>query len=127
MIREIVKIGDEVLRKKCHSVEKFDAKLHALLDDMYETMQEANGVGLAAPQIGIFSVEQTIEFAGQVSTNKKLVLICPLWLLFVIFALLFFIIFWLVSRARSRKRARRSNTGATSSHEEKSAKEDEED
>ena len=53
MIREIVKIGDEVLRKKCHSVEKFDAKLHALLDDMYETMQEANGVGLAAPQIGI--------------------------------------------------------------------------
>ena len=80
-----------------------------------------------APQIGIFSVEQTIEFAGQVSTNKKLVLICPLWLLFVIFALLFFIIFWLVSRARSRKRARRSNTSATSSHEEKSAKEDKED
>ncbi len=57
-----------------------------------------------APRIGIFSVEQTIEFAGQVSTNKKLVLICPLWLLFVIFAMLFFIIFWLVSRARDRKR-----------------------
>ncbi len=53
MIREIVKQGDEVLRKKCHRVEKFDEKLHALLDDMYETMVEANGVGLAAPQIGI--------------------------------------------------------------------------
>ena len=53
MIREIVKQGDEVLRKKCHRVEKFDEKLHVLLDDMYETMVEANGVGLAAPQIGI--------------------------------------------------------------------------
>ncbi len=53
MIREIVKIGDEVLRKKCHRVEKFDVKLHSLLDDMYETMVEANGVGLAGPQVGI--------------------------------------------------------------------------
>lgn len=53
MLREIIKEGDEVLRKKCHRVEKFDEKLHALLDDMYETMQEANGVGLAAPQVGI--------------------------------------------------------------------------
>ena len=57
-----------------------------------------------APHIGIFSVEQTIEFAGQISTNKKLVLICPLWLLFIIFALLFLIIFWLFSRAKNRKR-----------------------
>ena len=71
-----------------------------------------------APRIGIFSVEQTIEFAGQVSTNKKLVLICPLWLLFVIFAMLFFIIFWLVSRARDRKRqATRSSN--SEKHEEK--------
>lgn len=53
MIREIIKEGDEVLRKKCHKVEKFDLKLHTLLDDMYETMQEANGVGLAGPQVGI--------------------------------------------------------------------------
>ena len=74
-----------------------------------------------APQIGIFSVEQTIEFAGQVSTNKKLVLICPLWLLFVIFALLFFIVFWLFSRARNRKReASRKNA----KHSDKEEKED---
>lgn len=53
MIREIIKEGDEVLRKKCHKVEKFDEKLHALLDDMYETMQQAEGVGLAGPQVGI--------------------------------------------------------------------------
>lgn len=53
MIREVIKNGDEVLRKKCHIVEKFDAKLHSLLDDMYETMQDKDGVGLAAPQVGI--------------------------------------------------------------------------
>ena len=53
MIREIIKQGDEVLRKKCHKQEKFDVKLHSLLDDMYETMVEANGVGLAGPQVGI--------------------------------------------------------------------------
>ena len=52
-IRNIVKIGDDVLRKKCRPVEVFDAKLHALLDDMAETMHDAEGVGLAAPQVGI--------------------------------------------------------------------------
>lgn len=52
-IREIVKDGDPVLNKVCRSVEKFDEKLHILLDDMYETMQKADGVGLAAPQVGI--------------------------------------------------------------------------
>ena len=53
MIREIVKEADDVLRKVCRPVEKFDEKLHLLLDDMYETMLSADGVGLAAPQIGI--------------------------------------------------------------------------
>lgn len=52
-IRNIVKIGDEILRKTCRPVTQFDEKLHALLDDMYETMVDANGVGLAAPQVGI--------------------------------------------------------------------------
>lgn len=66
-----------------------------------------------APQIGIFWVDQTIDFAGETSTNAKLVLICPLWLLFVIFALIFFIIFWLVSRARDRKRAENAAAGRT--------------
>ncbi len=53
MVREIIKEGDEVLRKVCHKVEKFDARLHSLLDDMYETMKKSDGVGLAAPQVGI--------------------------------------------------------------------------
>ena len=52
-IRNIVKFGDDILRKKCREVTVFDDKLWVLLDDMYETMQSANGVGLAAPQVGI--------------------------------------------------------------------------
>ena len=52
-IRKIVKFGDSVLEKECRPVEKFDKKLHQLLDDMKETLADANGVGLAAPQVGI--------------------------------------------------------------------------
>ncbi len=52
-IRNIVKEGDEVLRKKSRVVVKFDERLHILLDDMAQTMYEAHGVGLAAPQVGI--------------------------------------------------------------------------
>ena len=52
-IREIVKEGDECLRKVCRPVEKFDERLAVLLDDMAQTMYEGNGVGLAAPQVGI--------------------------------------------------------------------------
>lgn len=52
-IRNIVKIGDDVLRKTCRSQLSFDDKLASVLDDMAETMYKAEGVGLAAPQIGI--------------------------------------------------------------------------
>lgn len=52
-IRNIVKIGDEVLRKTCRTQLTFDEKLHQILDDMAETMYAAEGVGLAAPQVGI--------------------------------------------------------------------------
>ena len=51
--RIIAKDGDESLRKRCKDVTVFDDKLWTMLDDMYETMQEANGVGLAAPQISV--------------------------------------------------------------------------
>ena len=51
--RNIVKGEDPVLRKKCRDVTVFDDKLWTLLDDMAETMADANGVGLAAPQVGI--------------------------------------------------------------------------
>ena len=53
-IRKIVKLGeDEVLRKRSRKVEKFDKRLEQLLDDMADTMYEADGAGLAAPQVGI--------------------------------------------------------------------------
>lgn len=52
-IREIVKLGDETLRIKCKEVTDFNARLGELIDDMYDTMFKAEGVGLAAPQIGI--------------------------------------------------------------------------
>ena len=52
-IRDIVKDGEPLLRKKSRPVESFDPKLFALLDDMLETMRAADGVGIAAPQVGI--------------------------------------------------------------------------
>ena len=52
-IRQIRVEGDEVLRKKSKEVKVFDEALSELIEDMFETMYEANGVGLAAPQVGI--------------------------------------------------------------------------
>ena len=52
-LRKILTDKDPALHKVCKEVEKFDAKLHKLLDDMADTLEEANGVGLAAPQVGI--------------------------------------------------------------------------
>lgn len=51
-IKEIVKHPASILERKCKKVVKFDEKLATLLDDMYETMKAADGIGLAAPQIG---------------------------------------------------------------------------
>ena len=52
-IRNIIKEGDPVLNKKSRIVEKIDERILTLLDDMKETMYDAYGVGLAAPQVGI--------------------------------------------------------------------------
>lgn len=60
-LREIRYREDEVLYKRCKEVVKFDDKLAILLDDMYETMQKANGVGLAAPQVGILKRAVVID------------------------------------------------------------------
>ena len=51
--REIVKVGDPILKKTSRRVEKFDDKLARLIDDMKETMYKAEGVGLAAVQVGV--------------------------------------------------------------------------
>lgn len=52
-IRNIVKLGDDILRKKCRTQLEFDERLAMILDDMADTMYSAEGVGLAAPQVGI--------------------------------------------------------------------------
>ena len=52
-IRKIVTQGDPILNKKCRPVTDFNRRLHILLDDMKDTLAEAQGAGLAAPQVGI--------------------------------------------------------------------------
>lgn len=52
-LRNILKEGDETLTKHCRPVTDFNERLHTLLDDMIETMNDADGVGLAAPQVGV--------------------------------------------------------------------------
>lgn len=52
-IRNIREIGDEVLTKKCREVTELNERTRQLIDDMLDTMYEANGVGLAAPQVGV--------------------------------------------------------------------------
>ena len=52
-VREIRKKSDEVLKKKCKPVKEINDRVQELIDDMIETMYDANGVGLAAPQVGV--------------------------------------------------------------------------
>lgn len=66
-ILNIVKEGDEVLRKVCRPVEAITPRILTLLDDMLETLHDANGVGLAAPQVGILRRIAIVEVVdGQV-------------------------------------------------------------
>ena len=52
-IRNIRKLGDDILRKKCRAVDVIDDRILTLLDDMADTMRNADGAGLAAPQVGV--------------------------------------------------------------------------
>ena len=52
-LRTIVKKGDPILNKKCRTVTEYNERLHILLDDMKETLADADGAGLAAPQVGV--------------------------------------------------------------------------
>lgn len=77
-LRNIVKLGDPILNKTSRKVEKFDDKLAALIDDMLETMYSANGVGLAAVQVGILKRvvvidigEGPMELVNPVITMKE--------------------------------------------------------
>ncbi|HEV2116901.1 MAG TPA: peptide deformylase [Terriglobales bacterium] len=77
MIYPIVKYGDPVLEKPAAPVEVFDDELRKLLDDMFESMYAAHGVGLAAPQIGISRRIAVIDVTFKEDPNAKLVLVNP--------------------------------------------------
>lgn len=62
-VREIVTLPDPVLRRKARKITKFDRNLQTLIDDMIDTMRDAPGVGLAAPQVGVLERVIVIEYA----------------------------------------------------------------
>ena len=78
-LRKILTQGDSALEKVCRPVEKFDRKLHWLLDDMKETLEASGGVGLAAPQVGILrrvvivvdEQDQMIELVNPVIIHQE--------------------------------------------------------
>ena len=72
-LRKILTDNEPALHKTCRPVENFDSKLFALLDDMRQTLIDANGVGLAAPQVGILRrvvlVDTGDEILEQINPN----------------------------------------------------------
>ena len=77
MIYPIVKLGDPVLEKRAEPVSLFDDELKKLVDDMFESMYAAHGVGLAAPQIGISKRLAVIDVTFKEDPDAKLVLANP--------------------------------------------------
>ena len=77
MIREIVKYPDPILQRPTEPVTEFNEELRALVDDMFESMYAAHGIGLAAPQIGISKRITVIDLSFQKNPEEKIVLINP--------------------------------------------------
>lgn len=76
-VREIVLMGDPVLRQEAAEVSDFDRPLRTLVRDMYESMYHAEGVGLAAPQIGVSKRVIVIDLRKDDETDARLALINP--------------------------------------------------
>ena len=72
-VRQIRVLGDELLRKSCKPIKEVTPRIRQLIDDMFETMYEANGVGLAGPQVGILKQVVVID----VEDGNQYVLINP--------------------------------------------------
>src|SRR5271154_7475580 len=77
MIHPIVKFGDPVLEKPSETITTFDDDLKKLVEDMFESMYAAHGVGLAAPQIGISKRVAVIDVTFKDDPHAKLVLVNP--------------------------------------------------
>lgn len=76
-LRTIRKAGDEVLTKSCREIREITPRIEELIDDMFETMYEAGGVGLAAPQVGILRRLCVIDISGEDEPRQPIVLINP--------------------------------------------------
>lgn len=77
MILEVVKYGDPILTRPAEAVTEFDAKLRKLVDDMFETMYGAPGVGLAAPQVGLLKRLFVMDCSSGKDKKQKVALINP--------------------------------------------------
>ena len=77
MILNVVKYGDPILTKRAEEVTVFDEKLHKLIDDMFETMYGAPGVGLAAPQVGSLKRLFVMDCSSGKDKKQKVALINP--------------------------------------------------
>jgi peptide deformylase len=77
MIREIVKYPDPILQNKTEPVTEFNEELQDLVDDMFESMYAAQGIGLAAPQVGISKRLTVIDLSFKKNPEEKIVLINP--------------------------------------------------
>ena len=77
MVRKIVKYPDPVLEKRGEPVPEFDDELQNLVDDMFESMYAAKGIGLAAPQIGLSKRLTVIDLSVKEKPEEKIVLVNP--------------------------------------------------
>jgi len=77
MILNVVKYGDPILTKSAEEVTEFDEKLHKLVDDMFETMYGAPGVGLAGAQVGVLKRLFVMDCSSGKSKKQKIALINP--------------------------------------------------
>ncbi len=77
MIRPIVKFPDPILQQPSEPVTVFDQELARLVDDMFESMYYAHGIGLAAPQIGVNKRITVIDLSNKANPEEKLLLINP--------------------------------------------------
>jgi len=77
MILNVVKYGDPILTRRAEEVSEFDQNLSKLVDDMFETMYGAPGVGLAAPQVGVLKRLFVMDCSSGKDKKQKVVLINP--------------------------------------------------
>ncbi len=76
-IRQIRKMGDDILSKTCRPVTEMTDRINVLIDDMLETMYDAQGVGLAAPQVGILKRIVVIDVSTEEEQMEPLIMINP--------------------------------------------------